>query len=290
MSKKFIQYYSAVLGVSTSVLMSLSVWQPVQASAQEHEYVNPVVALTFSDAEKRWLGDKVFQNECASKRANLTFWGAGEEFPSFGIAHFIWYPAAVKGRYHETFPDMVEYVSQFSQPPQWLRNLSPLKAPWHTKKQFDQAWSSSQLSELRDWLYETRMYQSDFVILQAKKRIHTAIQSLPSSKRASYLLLINQLMQFKKGRFAVVDYINFKGLGNDEEQYQGEQWGLLSVLKAMQESEVLSESSSNEQVLNGFVEAAKSRLQLRVKLAPSQRKEVRWLAGWFKRIEAYKRD
>ena len=44
-----------------------------------------------SEAEKEWLGRKIFKNECDSNFECLTTWNKGEEFPSLGIGHFIWY-------------------------------------------------------------------------------------------------------------------------------------------------------------------------------------------------------
>ncbi|WEJ61600.1 hypothetical protein [Thiomicrorhabdus lithotrophica] len=244
-----------------------------------------------SDSEKQWIGDRIYQNECASKVENLTYWGKGEDFPSFGIGHFIWFPAGVQTNFHETFPDMVRYVSNFKPPPQWVIDLSPMHSPWPNKQLFDSARSSEQLNELRTWLYETKSYQSEFIIKQFLQRFSNALDdNLVVRDKQYYIQLVEILLSFKKGRFAVIDYVNFKGLGNSKEQYKGQQWGLLSVLDSMNFNIGLLKNMPREDILDKFIFSAKSRLALRVQLAPKSRNEQRWLKGWFVRLDGYRLD
>lgn len=237
-------------------------------------------------AELQWVGDRVYQNECASDPKYLSYWGKGEEFPSFGIGHFIWYVDGKEGPYQQTFPQMLAFVSQYSTPPKWLNELKPFYSPWKNKTQFDQAWSSSKMTELRQWLLKTKAWQAEFIVQQFNHRFNAAVQKL-STDAEYYQLLVQRLLQFKQGRFALIDYANFKGIGNDKEQYQGQQWGLLSVLKTMDISKGQLIHLTEKQLMNTFKKAAKSRLLLRTQLAPKQRNEQRWLAGWYKRIERY---
>ena len=244
-----------------------------------------------SNSEKQWIGDRIYQNECASKVENLTYWGKGEDFPSFGIGHFIWFPDGVKVNFHETFPDMVRYVSKFKAPPQWLIDLSPMHSPWVNKESFDNARSSEQLDELRTWLYETKSYQSEFIIKQFLQRFSETLDENHGIKdKQYYIQLLEVLFSFKKGRFAVIDYVNFKGIGNSKEQYQGQQWGLLSVLQSMSIDQDSLNKMPREEVLDKFIFSAKSRLELRVQLAPKSRNEQRWLKGWFVRLDGYRLD
>src|SRR5690606_40272199 len=61
----------------------------------------------------------------------LVHWNEGEAFPSLGIGHFIWYPEGVEGRFVESFPQLIAYMSQRqASVPDWLRGLDPLDAPW----------------------------------------------------------------------------------------------------------------------------------------------------------------
>ena len=246
-------------------------------------------ALTFADYQ--WIGQKIYQNECAGKPKYLTYWGPGESFPSFGIGHFIWHPKkmnnAMEETFTETFPAMFEFIAKTAKPPEWLNSVfknSDFVAPWSDKKEFDQAWSNSELHQLRDWLLATQSQQAQFIVLGFQQRWSNEIQTLPNSQKRLLQPRLHRMMTFKKGLFAVVDYFNFKGIGaNQKEQYQGQSWGLASVLMAM---DVL-ETTSQDEYLEQFVIAAKKRLQLRVNLAPSERNEARWLKGWEVRLDQY---
>ncbi|MEA1987732.1 MAG: hypothetical protein U9N57_00825 [Pseudomonadota bacterium] len=282
--------FSLLLVVNVPLSNASQAFNTVTLEYSSSVNVLPIIS-GLSNAEKQWIGDRIYQNECASKVENLTYWGKGEGFPSFGIGHFIWFPPGVEVNFHETFPDMVRYVSQFKKPPQWLIDLSPFNSPWLNKESFDEAKSSEQLGELRTWLYETKSYQSEFIIKQFLQRFSKALDDNQGVKdRQYYVHLVEVLLSFKKGRFAVIDYVNFKGLGNSKEQYQGQQWGVLSVLESMSINQDSLNKMSREKVLDKFILSAKSRLELRVQLAPKSRNEQRWLKGWFVRLDGYRLD
>ncbi len=81
------------------------------------------------------------------------------------------------------------------------------------------------------------------------------------------------------GKFALIDYVNFKGEGvNPDERYNGRGWGLLQVLEGM---------SDQGDAVHAFSKSAESALALRVQNAPPQRNEGRWLLGWKKRVTNY---
>ena len=65
---------------------------------------------TLSKEEKLKVGKKIWQNESAGKITGLTHWNDGEQFPSMGIGHFIWYPKNYKGKFVESFPNFVQYA------------------------------------------------------------------------------------------------------------------------------------------------------------------------------------
>ncbi|MEA3404458.1 MAG: hypothetical protein U9R28_01825 [Pseudomonadota bacterium] len=253
-------------------------------SSQMTPVLTPLT-LNLSAEDYRWIGQKIYQNECASQAKYLTHWGKGEDFPSFGIGHFIWFPANVDSPFEETFPALVKYLSKTQIAPSWLRQLNPLDSPWNSKKQFDQAWSEAKLSELRNWLLNTQPQQAEFIVQQFLTRWNKVVISLPIEEIGFYQNRLDRLLQSKKGTFAVIDYVNFKGMGgNAKEQYQGQEWGLLSVLKSME----VTPGINADQRLESFIFTAKQRLILRTELAPKQRNEQRWLKGWFKRLEGYK--
>ena len=250
-------------------------------------------ALT--DADYQWIGAQIYQNEAASKAKYLTHWGKGEDFPSFGIAHFIWFPKNVTPPFEETFPAMVQFVSQTQLPPIWLLQRlnqgSEFDAPWQTKAQFDSVQSGVEMVELREWLLNSQALQARFVALEFEKRWFKEIAHLPKAEQADLNQRLKLMLSFKRGLFAVIDYFNFKGIGNNsKEQYQGQSWGLISVLKAMPQPNTNNQSTTEFGLLYDFIRAAKARLQLRTELAPVERKESRWLKGWFKRLDGYLKD
>lgn len=253
-----------------------------------------IIINPLSRQEKEWIGNKVYRNECAANPKYLIHWGKGEEFPSLGIAHFIWYPQDVTGPFQQTFPEMVEFVSKYQAPPSWLSHLKNFNAPWANAAELAETRNSQPIKDLQAWLLETKAYQAEFVVGQFQKRLDQYFKNHPEVETTHIVRVINKLLEFKEGRFALIDYVNFKGVGNAQEQYQGEQWGLISVLSEMTrvENESLKsltsiESISQDELLRLFVESAKKRLQLRVELAPEQRNERRWIKGWFKRLDGY---
>src|SRR6478736_2933715 len=68
--------------------------------------------LNLSAASKAAIGKKVWQNESGGTVNGLTTWNAGEEFPSLGIGHFIWYPKGFNGRFEESWPQFVAFARQ----------------------------------------------------------------------------------------------------------------------------------------------------------------------------------
>jgi hypothetical protein len=230
----------------------------------------------------------IFQNETASQVDKLTYWGAGEDFPSLGIGHFIWFPKAVDAPFDEQFPAMVSYVVEVSegrlQAPDWLAQLEPFDAPWDSKQQFDADLSSPELTELRQWLYASRQYQARFIVSAFQQRWQGL--ELPDEQKKRFNLLLQELMETPEGLFAVIDYYNFKGLGNNpRERYEGQGWGLVQVLQTMFGMPELNVGCVDR--IRQFRDAAAGRLSLRVELSPPERNEARWLAGWLKRLDAY---
>lgn len=66
-----------------------------------------------------------------------------------------------------------------------------------------------------------------------------------------------------------------------DERYSEQGWGLLQVLQ------VMSDAPGPQGTLAEFVRAAKETLRRRVSNAPVERNEVRWLAGWLRRLDTY---
>jgi hypothetical protein len=115
--------------------------------------------------------------------------------------------------------------------------------------------------------------QAAFIIFKAMDSLKEIITQNPN--------VSSQLLELSKtiaGRFAVVDYLNFKGTGLDPaERINGEGWGLLQVLERMKCSDTES-----------FAVSAAEVLTRRVDNYNGERNDLAFLKGWLKRIEGYK--
>ena len=259
---------------------------PFLASAAPVQDETGVALPVLENSDYEWIASRVAENETGGQARYLTYWGAGEDFPSFGIGHFIWFPAGVDAPFDETFPALVRFLRE--QPdipdmPQWLRDLAPFDAPWSDKTTFDEALMSSESSSLRRWLEATAAWQARFIVHNFETRWDNL--ELPEPDKARLTALLQQLFETSEGTFAVIDYFNFKGLGdNPRERYQGQGWGLVQVL-----GDVASQGDAEPEkdLVAHFSHAAAERLRQRVALSPVERNEIRWLPGWQKRLAKY---
>ncbi len=237
------------------------------------------------DAEYLWIAARIFENETNGQTKHLTFWGAGEDFPSLGIGHFIWFPVGVDAPFDETFPAMLDYVSERSSEcvalPEWLQERPVPDAPWSDKLSFDAAQESESVASLRQWLASTAPQQARFIVASFQKRWNAL--ELDSGDKKELTDILQALLSTSQGLFAVIDYYNFKGLGsNPRERYANEGWGLVQVL-----TDIAADANTETPLVETFSQAAANRLQLRVANAPPERNEARWLEGWHRRIAAY---
>ncbi len=228
-----------------------------------------------------WLGAQIFKNECNSNYQCLTSWNQGEDFPSLGIGHFIWYRHQQQEIFEETFPSLINYMAQEGVAlPTWLAQLEPLASPWPNRAVFLESLEGNRLTELREFLLVHQDLQAQFIAnrlftLLPEMLENTAIEE-QTKLHANFQALANSAQPY--GLYALIDYVHFKGTGlKESERYQNEGWGLKQVLIRM-------ESGSG---LSGFVAAAETTLTRRVQNAPPARNEQRWLAGWKNRLKTY---
>jgi hypothetical protein len=229
-----------------------------------------------------WLGDRIFANECNRNFRCLTSWNEGEDFPSLGIGHFIWYSSQQSERFEETFPNLLAFYKKHGyELPNWLESLEGPDSPWQNREQFLADLDSQRMRQLRNFLGSTTELQVLFIV----ERLHDTKADLfrglePSQKssvESSFYQIANS--QTPYGIYALIDYLHFKGTGiAPGERYQDEGWGLLQVLLELQSS------AAN---LDDFVTAATRVLERRVSNAPTQRAEQRWIAGWTNRLQTY---
>ena len=231
----------------------------------------------FANIDLEWLGKRIWQNECAGSVPGLVSWNAGEEFPSLGIGHFIWYPAGYRGPFDESFPTFVRYAqSRGVQVPAYFHGA----APWPNKAAFT-ADRSERADAMRKWLAAHVSLQTEFIVLRSRAALPRmlAASSAPQAVQARY----NALAATTQGLYCLVDYVNFKGEGlKATERYNGQGWGLLQVLEEMRGTPQGRAATAE------FSRAASVVMRRRVENSPATRGEKRWLAGWLNRCATYK--
>lgn len=239
-------------------------------------------AGNLSAAQKTAIGRKIWQNECAGTVAGLTTWNDGEEFPSLGIGHFIWYPAGRKGRFAESWPPFVTFAKQrgVTLPPV----ASEPASPWRTKAEFTRDFNSRRMTGLRDWLAANVAVQTDFIIARSQAALPKILATAPVAQRARIAANYRKVGTTPNGAYALIDYVNFKGDGSVEsERYRGQGWGLLQVLAGMREV------PAGQPAAVEFAASAKRMLSRRIANSPPERGEKRWEAGWHNRCATYAR-
>ena len=233
-----------------------------------------------SEKELKEIGEKIFRNEAAGKKENLVYWNTGEDFPSLGIGHFIWYREGQNEIFDESFPKLVEYYKE--------RNITipkileqNKKAPWKSRNEFLSDKESGKLNELRDFLYETR----DIQVLFIYKRLELSLEKMlmETSDKENVKYQFYRVANSPNGLYALIDYVNFKGEGVlATERYNNQGWGLLQIL------EYMKGEGSDKQAMNEFSDGAKFVLGRRVKNSDPKKNEQKWLKGWENRADTYK--
>lgn len=235
-----------------------------------------------STSHYTWLGEQIFRNECNSRPSCLTSWNAGEDFPSLGIGHFIWYQKDQEEIFEETFPELLAFFRDKGIVlPEWLKASESAENPWRDRDSFNQAQQSGRMQELRDLLLLTAPLQAEFIVHRFNITRDSIVSSFESAEQALARQVIDQLatIQPPYGQYALIDYLHFKGSGlNPAENYLGTGWGLKQVIDAMLGQQVSLET---------FAKAATAVLDRRIENAPPARDEYRWQAGWHNRIKTY---
>jgi hypothetical protein len=141
-------------------------------------------------------------------------------------------------------------------------------APWSNKNSFDALQESAPVASLRHWLASTAPQQAQFIVASFRQRWNAL--ELESGNKGELTRLLQDLLGTSEGLFAVIDYYNFKGLGNNSrERYAGEGWGLVQVL-----NDVAAAPNNGAAPVERFSEAAANRLARRVANAAPERNET----------------
>ncbi len=247
------------------------------------ERTSPPRGVTLNGAQQRALGMKIWQNESGGKVSGLTHWNEGEEFPSLGIGHFIWYPRGFDGRWTETWPEFIRFVQG-----RGVRGIPAVAllpdCPWSDRKVFQRDFNGAALSGLRTWLAANINLQTEFIMAKSGAALPRIMTAAPTTRRARITANYDKVATTPNGIYALIDYVNFKGDGtNPRERYKGQGWGLMWVLMDM------ADVSPGQAAAREFAAAAKRCLDLRVQNSPPARGERRWTAGWHNRCDTYAR-
>jgi hypothetical protein len=244
---------------------------------------NYVLAWPMSEKEVQWIGDRIFSNECASKGECLISWNEGEDFLSLGIGHFIWYPKNVSKKFEETFPVFLKYARESNATiPACLGADISAPCPWNSREELLRSPDDACLIKLREFLISTKPLQAAFIVKRFDDILPLMLKSVAQNDRKGIAARFKRLSSSRAGTFALIDYVNFKGLGvSPSERYNGKGWGLLQVLSGMKSG------SDSTDSLREFVGVAKKILEERVANSPLERNERRWLPGWQNRVESY---
>ncbi len=244
---------------------------PAPASAQ---------TVRVSDAEAARIGRRIWENECAGTVAGLTSWNTGEAFASLGINHHIWYPRGGSGPFEESFPGLLTFLGARGVAlPEWLRGVRGHDCPWPDRAAFEADRAGERLAGLRALLAKPEV-----VALQARfsaDRLADAVGKMAAAGGGSAVReRFARVAAAPGGVYALVDYVNFKGEGTSPtERYAGRGWGLLQVLEGM--------SDDGKFPTREFAASAARVLAERVRNAPPERRESRWLPGWLTRVRGY---
>lgn len=230
--------------------------------------------------QKSAIGQKIWQNECSGSVAGLTTWNSGEEFPSLGIGHFIWYPAGFKGRFEESWPEFAAFAHQRGGD---LPEVAlDAHSPWNTRAEFQRDWKGPRLSALRNWLAGNVEMQTDFIIARSRAALPKILTAAPTQDKARIEANYQKVSATSQGTYALIDYVNFKGEGTQiSERYNGQGWGLMQVLGGMKDVSAGSPAAVE------FAASAKRILSRRIANSPPARGEKRWEEGWHNRCATY---
>lgn len=237
----------------------------------------PIFSITIPPRDASLIGNKIWKNECGGKKEHLICWNKGENFPSLGIGHFIWYPTGQSGPFEETFPSLLTFLKEKNITiPTWLIKNSG--CPWQSRDEFYENIQSDSMKTLRQFLWDTKDLQAIFIANRLEKSFMDILKACNQEDHKAINAAFLHLSQAPEGLYALIDYLNFKGSGISlKERYKGEGWGLLQVLKQLPPNPSVSD----------FVSSAKASLIKRVDNSPPEREEKRWLPGWINRLNTY---
>lgn len=236
--------------------------------------------LNISKRELMVVADKIYKNETGGKRDALVSWNVGENFPSLGIGHFIWFKAGQRGIFGESLPGLVNYYKENGvKLPKLLEQNR--YSPWSSRTELldKKQKNDKDVSELIDFFEDTKEVQVMYIFKRLENSLSKMLEVSTQKENLKYQFY--RVANSPNGLYALIDYVNFKGEGiTTSSSYNHQGWGLRQVLENMRGQ------GTGQGALIEFSESAKYILEKRVNNAP--RNERQWLPGWKNRVETYK--
>lgn len=249
----------------------------------------PIPSLSISPQTAAKVGRQVWINESGGSTDGLTAWNAGEDFPSLGIGHWIWFKEGGHPQFEESFPKLVAFIrANGPKPPAWLDRQPVPPCPWRSKAEFEREFRSAKLNELRQFLVDSIPQQTQYLLARAGVATPGMLDTLPAQKDKRHVLTqLNRVVRSSPDLYPVIDYVNFKGEGISEKETvfdppsgRRQGWGFKYLLLEMKGTE------EGAAALEEFSRAAKYVLDRRIRNHPQSQ---RWRLGWHKRCDTYRR-
>ena len=251
-------------------------------SQPDTEETSKKAGLTISKAELDVVADKIFKNEAGGKKEDIVYWNTGEDFPSLGIGHFIWYREGQRGKFAESFPQLVAYYRAHNiKLPKIMEENE--YSPWANRDELfrQKRILNKDIIELTNFLYNTKDVQVSFIFERLENSLEKMLEIADNPENVKKQFY--RVAKSPNGLYPLIDYVNFKGEGTTRtETYKGDGWGLLQVLENMKGTE------TGKAALIEFSNSAKFVLERRVKNSDPEKNEKKWLAGWLNRCDTYK--
>src|ERR1035437_8322183 len=164
----------------------------------------PASAIHLTPAQAHEIGLKIWRNEAGGKVQFLTHWNKGEDFGSFGIGHFIWYPAGKQGPFTESFPGVIDALAAAGETlPRWMQGHPP--CPWPDRGACYAEFDGPRLTELCALLARTVDVQALYAAHRLESALPKVLAAAEPSERAALEKRFNAVAAAPNGVYALVD-------------------------------------------------------------------------------------
>lgn len=261
------------IGLWIGLAALLASFSPEKSAAQDLSDLQSAVSagLRMSQADKLMFKKGVFYNEARGRYELLTHWNGGEEFPSLGLGHFLWYPEGYQGKNPDDFPAVLQFLAAKGvELPDWMKPGS--RAPWPNRNAFCSDFYSRRMIDLRYILVTTLDYQTEFLLERGNRSLSAMLARVPENERPDIEKQFKRVTSTPVGIYAVFDLVNFKGESR-----------LLQALKGM------SQATPSASPIKDFADAAQIVLD---KILEDKDPDyvARWKPNWKQHVDTYRAE